>query len=305
MSTEGLIQAVHAGDHRGRSESIRSWADLMQEFTIAISLLPIDTIPMRRVQTITEARARGLHAEHGAGSLHEARREGLLDEKPWVYIAYDKPSAIGEALDLCGALRLGAVVSAFIEFPSWPLMAIRAVVAPDDHETFARVRALIRRLESMTTCTGSAAVFGPGCRPENTLIEALVRRRFFRGGVRAIIKHALQQDPEVVPVAITFDGETDVPTVIVDAAGGVQDSRTLATNLLAHPPFPILPGTEITFVQIPSQTELVLHRARLRGIDHGMRVGAPRHLDVTSISDAIRSANRNVVSAVNPVRMTD
>jgi hypothetical protein len=298
------LRVIHAGDHRGRLQSMRNWADQMQEFTIPICVTPIERIYTRRVQTITEAKKVGLGAEEGAGSLQEARLEGLLDEKPWVYIAFGKPNAIGDALDICAALNIGAVVNVFIEFPSWPLMAFRAVVAAGDHATRTLVRLLLSRLESMTTRTGSAAVFGPGSRPENMLIETLVRGRFFRGSARAIVKLSLGQDAEVVPVAITFDGVTDVPTVIVDASGGLRDPRTLAKDLIANPPFPILPGTEIVIIQIPSQNELVLHRARLRGIDHGMRVAAPRHIDVTGLADAIRNADRNVVSTVNPVRMT-
>jgi hypothetical protein len=305
VNTDVHLLVVHAGDHRGVAISIRNWVDVFREFEIRPSLLTIDSIFARRVEMARLATAQGLHAEVGPGSLQEARREGLLDDRKWIYLGFDKPKSILESIDLAGQLRRGIVASFFIEFPGWQLAVFRAVIDADDMAARAQIRLFIERLLELTTLTGSAAIFGIGSRSPNTLIEPLMRQGFLRQGFRAIAKRSLGQEPDVVPIAMNFDGTTEVPTVIIDARGGVQDPKRVAAAILANPPFPLIPGSQIAVIQIAPNRELVLHRARLRSLDNSLRLGRARTIDAPYLEDALRSGDRNVVSAVNPVRMSD
>ncbi|MFA6954321.1 MAG: hypothetical protein WC538_00455 [Thermoanaerobaculia bacterium] len=305
MNTDVYLLLVHAGDHRGGVISFRSWLDVSRELEVRLSLLAIDAIYARRVEMVRLATAHGLHAEVGPGSLQEARREGLFDERSWIYLAFDKPKSIMESIDMAGQMHRGIVVSIFIEFPTWPLVAFRAVIDAGDVSTRMQTRLLFERLGDLTTLTGSAAIFGPGARSQNALIEPLMRQGFLRQGLRAIVKRSLGQEPDVVPIAMSFDGTTEVSTLIIDARGGVQNPKRVAAAILADPPFPLIPGSEIVVIQIAPNRELVLNRARLRSLDNSLRLGRARTIDAPFLEDVLRSGDRNVVSAVNPVRMSD
>ena len=206
MNTDVHLLVVHAGDHRGVAISIRNWVDVFREFEIRPSLLTIDSIFARRVEMARLATEQGLHAEVGPGSLQEARREGLLDDRKWIYLGFDKPKSILESLDLAGQLRRGIVASFFIEFPGWQLAVFRAVIDADDMAARAQIRLFIERLLELTTLTGSAAIFGLGARSQNVLIEPLMRQGFLRQGFRAIAKRSLGQAPDVRPLAVDIGG---------------------------------------------------------------------------------------------------
>lgn len=305
MFTDSVLPVVHAGDHRGGGYSIESWREVRREFQLVPALLTIDAIFARRTQFAMAARSNGLLAEVGPASLQEARREGLLDDRPWIYLGYDKPAAILESIDIANQRRRGIVVNSFVEFPNWPLVALRFVIAPNDVPTRSQTHLLVTRLGELTTLTGSAAIFGPGARPQNALVEPIMRKEFLFQGIRAITKRSLGLEPDVVPIAMCFDGTTEVPTVIVDSRGGVQDPKRLAAAILANPPFPLVPGSQIAVIQVAPNRELVLNLARLRRLDNSLRLGRARTIDAPYLEEALRSSDRNVVSAVNPVRMSD
>lgn len=283
---------VLAGHHRGRLATLANLRDACRELATTASILAVDAIPARRAETMVAARELGLTVDEGPGSLVECRREGLLDAKPLVIIGFDSPRAVAEALDICAALHLGCSLGLFIELPGWPLAGFRAVVAETDDITRDRVRHLANRLVRLTTHTGSSALFGPDRRPENQLVELPIRRDFFRVGIRAGLRQWLGLEPDAATTAMTLNGKLDLPTIILDARAGALDPARLASSVSISPPFPLVPGQEIAIVQLPPDDSLVVDRARLKQHRATVDIGIDR-------------AKRTVVSAFNPVRMSD
>lgn len=307
MRTEMLV--IFAGGNAGGTAAADVLADAnsrAHETEFTLHVVDPNGENLRRIAD--HATGRGLRVTTEQKPI-EMALDARTDSVP-LGIFIDAPASIAAALDAAIATSRPILLYVAILLATGDLLGLRAVLPTTNHAVARQLAKLFRAISGATVRSGASAVFGAEARPRSAELEPLIRNWFAAHVVANIYKLLYNLPPVSAPIEVTRDGTAAMPLFIHDSAAAWDDPQALVQRILARPPLPITPGTDVVIAEIGPQADVRLHEARLRRTDRQIALRTASVPTVSgigwpSLESAVRRITQNAISPAFPVEMTD
>jgi hypothetical protein len=307
MRTEMLV--IFAGGNAGGTAAVDVLADAnsrAHETECTLHIVDPNGENLRRIAD--HATGRGLRVTTEQKSIEIALAD-RTDSAP-LCIFIDAPASIAAALEAAVAKDRPILLYVAILLATGHLLGLRAVLPTANHALAGQLAKLFRAISGATVRSGASAVFGAAASPPSAELEPHIRRWFAAHMVANIYKLLYNLPPVSAPVEVTRDGMAAIPLVIHDSTAAWDDPQALMQRILARPPLPIAPGTDVVIAEIGPNADVRLHEARLRRADRQIAlrnasVPTVAGIGWPSLESAVRRITQNAISPAFPVGMTD
>lgn len=299
---------IFAGGNAGGTAAVDVLADAnsrAHETEFTVHIVDPNGENLRRIADYAVGRGLRVTTEQKPIEMALAAR---TDSAP-LGIFIDAPASIAAALKEVATSRPILLYVAIL-LATGDLLGLRAVLTTANHGLAGQLAKLFRAISGATVRSGASAVFGAEASPRSAELEPLIRSWFAAHLLANIYKLLYNLPPVSAPVEVTRDGTAAMPLVIHESFAAWDDPPALVQRILARPPLPITPGTDVVIAEIGPNADVRLHEARLRRTDRQIALRTASVPTVAgigwpSLESAVRRITQNAISPAFPVEMTD